>query len=294
MGPPPKSQNQRGILLKNNGKTQNQTILGQLNGGIRYFDLRPLFMNPWWPFGDGFFQIYHGGDWAIAWGPLLEDVVADVVTFMQQTSEEIVVLKFSHMRNFDDDVFCYFLQQLAPLSPWCYNQGSSNTRLAGTQLSAMKRKLIIVNDYPAPPTCSNVPNVFSYADAGSKTPNPQGANLIVYDEYSDSDNYTTMLQDQTTKFDSYTGSCVNWPNTQSDLFLLSFTLTAPFYSTPWKVSQGANPNLPAAFQQSFQPQTWPPPSPRPGKKTVNIVYVDYFETSHVMDVCWTFNANLVQ
>jgi hypothetical protein len=82
-----------GFSFSTLGKTQDRNILGQLEGGIRYFDLRPEF-------DDNDYYTYH--NFSDVKGESIDDVLNDVYTFMSEKQQkELVILKFSHWGNFD-------------------------------------------------------------------------------------------------------------------------------------------------------------------------------------------------
>ena len=72
-------------------KTQNQTLLGQLQGGIRYFDLRVTRRG-------GVFYTYHG-----LLGKPLEVLLQDIRTFLEQSEHELVVVNASHLATGTND-----------------------------------------------------------------------------------------------------------------------------------------------------------------------------------------------
>src|SRR5260370_23602950 len=86
------------------GETQDENFDGQLTGGIRYFDVRPLFVPSLIPGtrlpdpdGDGVINLHHG----VIVGPELQEVLDDVRRFMSEEGrQELVVLKFSHYGSF--------------------------------------------------------------------------------------------------------------------------------------------------------------------------------------------------
>jgi len=66
----------------NSSKCQEISILEQLKAGSRYLDLRA------WKAKDHKYWMYHGGVWAHV---KLEDVLADIKTFLDQSTGEIVI-----------------------------------------------------------------------------------------------------------------------------------------------------------------------------------------------------------
>jgi len=100
-------------------KAQNQTLLGQLQGGIRYLDVRVTRRD------DGVFYTYHG-----LLGRPLDVLLQDIGTFLEQSEQELVVVNASHMATGTNDgndqpfepVYHHELiqQVVAKLEPYLY------------------------------------------------------------------------------------------------------------------------------------------------------------------------------
>ena len=252
------------------GRTQSQSIYGQLAGGVRYFDLRPKTSggNPY---------IYHG---PIS-GPPTQDVLNDVKRFMSEGRQELVVLKFSHFDFQNNSDYTKLRAQIQnTIGSWLYTSKPQGQRIADIPLGNIigngGRVLVVCDDnyalyYPAA-------GIYVYRDWDSSY--PQYGDLRVYDIYANTTSYDTMKNDQFTKFANYDGLCKNNQSIACDLFLLSWTLTpvtdVALFSKP------ANRNLPAALMGMAHTNRY--------GKIVNIVYVDYFELSHAVDTCLFMNG----
>lgn len=147
-------------------RTQDQALLGQLNGGIRYFDLRVTRR-------DGFFHTYHG-----LLGKRLEVLLQDIRTFMEQSEQELVVVNASHMATGTDTgnaqpfatAYHHELMQLVVdhLGPYLYaRDGRSMEDLLATPLGQIvgegPRVLFIYsNGYFQDPAFQADPNANSF------------------------------------------------------------------------------------------------------------------------------------
>jgi Domain of unknown function (DUF5050) len=261
-----------------NSKTQDRTVGEQLNGGVRYFDLRPCI-----PAFDDQFYIYHGvllGK-VLAWGPPLSDVLSDINGFMSGPNrQEMVILKFGGFEGVDAPQFSQFLSQVQQyLSDWLYIMPEGAKRLADTKLSALQGKVIVVCEYGNIPA---TPGIYVYRNGAgcpygkALTNDPTPGDLRVYDCWSNMDVYGDMLADQKKKFANYDGNCdPNFDKVPCDLYLLSWTLTPSYPTSVASLTATCNPEL-AAASQNF--------APHDGVR-VNIIYVDYFETADVLSLC---------
>ena len=132
-------------------QAHTQTLLQQLNGGIRYFDLRVTRRG-------GAFYVYHG-----LLGRPLATVLQDIRTFMEQSEQEFAVVDVSHLATgtnqgnakvFTPDEHGLLMQQLVDqLGPYVYpRNGRSQAGLRATRLGQVvadgpKILLIYSDDY---------------------------------------------------------------------------------------------------------------------------------------------------
>ncbi|HSG41247.1 MAG TPA: hypothetical protein VLE27_16525 [Thermoanaerobaculia bacterium] len=217
-----------------NTRTQNQTMLGQLQAGMRYFDLRPV-----WTTG----VLYTGHFSSVAVlgtegcdGGTLVDIFNDVTNFLGQGSKELVILKFSHYYDRDANVFSFNKSQYLTLvklvtgmlGDWLY-VNDTGSRLADIPLSqiigASGKVLAVFDELPGDLVQSGI---YQYSDYSPPAPPPGktcgdqlgavSGDLSVYDKFTGTNDLLTMETDQLDKLDCAV-------NHGGDLFLLSWTLT---------------------------------------------------------------------
>lgn len=245
-------------------KTQNLSILQQLQAGSRYFDLR-ICIN------DGHLQTYHGDTTLGAYGALLGTIMGDVKTFMQSpaASEEVVILKFSHSYKNSVERTVQVVKLLGNLLyTHATKDGNAHAlpaiNLATMPLSALKGKVVAVfedeySDYWSPDE-----GIFPYYDTPkwSKPSNIEPNALTVYDHYANDGNYLDMYKDQNYKLTNYGG----WG--QDFLFLLSWTLSGYSDIRDIEVLAGmANPWWPMKMENIQVTNSNKP----------NIVYIDFVD-----------------
>jgi hypothetical protein len=263
------------------GLTQDQTLLEQLQGGVRYFDLRVKAGNPQY--------IYHGYSFIAA--DTVDKVTKDVATFMRQGGNEVVVLKFSHFLDFGN---CETTDQYRTLRntvvinlwPWLY---TGNDRPSDVSLNNLAGRVVVVVDGDwAAPKCKQVePGFYIYKDwcagVGScDSPGPASdGEFNVFDRYANTTNYDDMRNNQLDKLKNYNGKMEGDSNVAVDLFLLSWTLT-PSNTNPLKpvseLSRPANRNLGEEMNKI---------TPNQDGFIPNILYVDYYERARVTDTAIT-------
>lgn len=257
------------------GRTQSLTIYDQLREGIRYFDLRPVATTV-----DGRieFHIYHG----IISGPPLLEVLDDVRKFMQTDGRELILLKFSHFNNINDAQYQSMVQNIRDkLSDWLYLASPVDRRLADTPISEFigqqGRVLILCDEARA----NNLPEpgIFLYRDHNSGSANR--GHFTVYDEYSNTGDYSTMKNNQIDKFNNFTGFCSEYPSVQCDLFLLSWTMT-PIIPDIWSFSILPNRELVGVIN-TLRIQN------EHGRR-INIIFNDYCDRGNVTAICRKLNG----
>ena len=239
------------------------------------------------------YYVYHG----ILDGPPISELVAGVQQFLQRPNcQEVILLKFSHFKGFDDDSYLAFMTNVVGvLSPWYYSlpsesrlSGVTLSTIVGTGTSAMS-KVILLSDYQFQSSSNSSPaGVYVYRDGAVACPqekrstNPTQGDLIGYDCYSNTESLSTMQPDQIAKFAAYTGNCdAPYSSTPCDLYLASWTLTPDYPTTVWSLAQQANPALPNAYPSLFT---------NANGQMVNILYTDYYETSSAFQLCYTQNG----
>lgn len=196
-----------------NTQTQADTISQQLTSGIRYFDLRPVY-------DDGSFYTGHfsTGEKAVikdiqgCLGGSLDVALNDVNIFAMLHSEELVILRFSHYLNkeegkeeFDDTI----MSQLT----------SKVKKILGTHLVTIPNKENLLSltfgDILAK---GSVIALFDGVETDWQTGILNLNTLPIYDQYSDTNDFATMKEDQFKKLETHGGN-------HGQLFLLSWTLT---------------------------------------------------------------------
>ena len=246
------------------GKTQDLSIYGQLNAGIRYFDLRPKWTG-------SKFIIYHGP----IDGPDLSEVLDDIQKFCREGHRELAILKLSHFDNIDGNTYSKLLDQIENvIGIWLVQNIPGGKRLADVTLNEYVNKgpaMLMAVDGSLPVEHPRQ-GFWVYRDWDSGQ--PEQGQLNVYDKYSDTTDFDKMKKDQSHKFESFDGRCKNDPSVPCDLFLLSWTLTP--VTGVWYVSKPANRSLGQAMVAL-------PLTNQYGKR-INMLYVDYVEYARVTDV----------
>ncbi len=280
---------QGGFSFSTGGKTQDREILGQLEGGVRYFDLRPEY-------DDSDYYTYH--QYSYVKGQKIDDILNDVYTFMsEKQTNELVILKFSHWGNFSGaNIYSDFADKIYDkLKDYLYYPP---TTTPPTPASSVKFGTFTLNDLVSKGgkvlvICDN-DYAINYEKAGiyvyrdgilncdnepNRSTNPTQGNLVVFDCYSNTIIENTMISNQMGKFSNFNGKCDgNYSNTNCDMFLLSWTLTPP--TDVWNTSEQTNKDL---GQNMFTLER------NTHGKIPNMIYVDYFEYSRVTDICVWLN-----
>ena len=217
-----------------NTQTQTETMLRQLQSGMRYFDLRPA-----WTTGvlyTGHFSTVKVLGTEGCNGGTLVDIFNDVNTFLSSGPKELVILKLSHYYDRDADVFRFNKSQFLTLinlvtgilGRWLY-VNKTGKRLADIPLSDLiggSGKVLAVFD--GLPGDLVQDGIYRYSDYTPPDPPPGktcgdrygtvSGDLSVYDKYAETNDLPTMVKNQFDKLDCPV-------NHGGDLFLLSWTLT---------------------------------------------------------------------
>lgn len=198
--------------------TQNTSILGQLQCGVRYFDIRPVIS------GGNYFTGHYSkvdpiNSWQGANGQSIASIVADVNTYTASNAE-LIILNLSHDLNTDLGNSSY-----APFTQTEWNalfaelQGL-NYRFAavpGIDLSQLPLANFIGGQQAAVVLIveTNGVDLSGYANQGFFP----YSSFDVYNSYADSNDVSYMANNQLTKMKQQR------PNPDAGLFLLSWTLT---------------------------------------------------------------------
>lgn len=191
-------------------KTQDANIYQQLLYGSRYFDIRVDYDHER-------LVTYHrtgkfGGN-----GQFLKDVFDQARNFLRHYPSETFIMKISHIRYDSKDTADKIKSFLEGYKDFLYCSAGSK-RLHELTLGELRGKMLVVCQWT-----DFVPDIgkglFSYTDADDGPSQAADNALNIYDHYANTDDYNTMKNDQTKK----------WQNNTDDpagkLFLLSWTLT---------------------------------------------------------------------
>lgn len=130
-------------------KTQNYSITQQLKSGVRYFDLRFAYFEGKIPA----FKISHD-----VWNTdvPLEDVTTALKDFLEKNPKEVVVLKLSHFRDFNDDAHQkfakYFISDsqlgkfMVQKSPDAIANNNATSNLTMSQMWNLNQRLLVITD----------------------------------------------------------------------------------------------------------------------------------------------------
>jgi hypothetical protein len=209
------------LVSPSNTVTQTADLLGQLQAGARYFDIRPVLS------GGAYYTGHYsqisvpiiGATWQGANGQSIPDIVQDVNNFTS-SNQELVVLYLSHDLETDEGYIPFSQDQWNGL----FSQLSNlNHLFVAPNPTSVDLTMLTLNDFigsqpavvvvvePSSPGIS----LGGYASSGFYTT----ANFSVYNQYSDTDNLAAMEQDQLSKL------AAQRPNPNAGYFLLSWTLT---------------------------------------------------------------------
>lgn len=236
-------------------QTQSGNIAQQLIDGSRYFDIRVDYDH------DKLVTYHRSGKFGCN-GQDLKDVLNQVKTFLTAHKSETAILKFSHIRGDSghDPARTKRLtnELLNGYQSVMYAAFDSKTNIVTVRLTDVRGKMIVAYDYDE--DVDTADGRFRYKDGHAAA---DGANLTVYDRYSNTANYDDMAKDQIQKWHRYAKIGGDY------LFLLSWTLTStegPLTGSIKSLAKTANANLPTVLHEQIVNQK----TARP-----NIVYVDY-------------------
>jgi hypothetical protein len=204
-----------------NTVAQEKSIYGQLQAGVRYFDLRPVWMQVQSEWFTGHWDYVSFEGWLIGCaGVNLETALMDVVSFLNDGGErvknELIILSFSHcyynaLSNGDykcDDKYFEKLKQFIQYEIGDHLiKGESDTDFVNMTLEdifALNGKQVLV--------------VMHGASADPKNGIFGTHNLDIYNDYTNTENLTKMENDQIKKL-------LDPSHHDDELFLLSWTLT---------------------------------------------------------------------
>ena len=241
-------------------KTQELSILGQLEAGSRYFDIRV-------DYDHHELVTYHRTGDSGCNGQPLSIVLDQSIEFIQAHPSETFILKFSHIRanrHNEREIKDRIDQFLADIRfrPYLFMHSRYDINLAEVALGDCRGRFILVFDYPEHISARS--GRFRYHDGSAY----DGPNITVYDSYSKTTSLEKMRHDQLGKLDQYGGLGKDY------LFLLSWTLTPDagtfFTGSVKELAAEANPELSKVLADRRKQADKPQP---------NIVYIDYLDAS---------------
>ena len=202
-------------------------------------------------------------------GQSLKSVLDQTQTFLNNHPTETAILVFSHIRNYGADHKETETKEkinnlLNSYSTKIYANSNKDINLAKVAMSAVRGKMILVFDYDN--YVDPAKGRFRYKDGASAQ---SGANITVYDKYSDTSNYNDMKTDQLDKWNQYAKLGADY------FFLLSWTLTSG--SNPLKgdlpiktLAEEANSKLPSVLYEHIIIAH---------AKKPNIIYIDFLNSN---------------
>lgn len=246
---------------ESNTLTQELSILGQLQVGSRYFDIRPVL-------GNGKGEYYTGhysqvtGSWQGTNGQSIKSIIQDVNEFTK-TNKELIILNLSHdlntevgnrsYRAFNQKEWDTLFEQLKGINDLyvTHDPNVDLTRIKLNDYIGGNKAAVVIVVRPS----DKGTTLGAYANQGFYL----GKNFEVYDKYSDTNSLKKMSSDQLQKMQDHQGS----------YFLLSWTLTQgglqAFSGTPsiLNLSKKANSDLYNIILNKSTKQCFP-----------NIMYLD--------------------
>jgi hypothetical protein len=252
-----------------NTVTQTNAILGQLQNGSRYFDIRPVISAGQYATGH-YSEISELNSWQGGNGQSIQSIINDVNTFTA-SNNELIVLYLSHDLDTDlgNSSYAAFTQDQWNSLLQMLRQGLNDLYTGaaiGADLTTLTLNTYIGNNSPAvivvvDASASGIA-LGSFAGQGFYLP----ANFPVYNEYSDTNDLSTMTSDQLSKM------AAQRPNPEASYFLLSWTLTQDSEEAVLcdlgadsilTLANEANAQLASQLLPASSPQTFP-----------NIIYID--------------------
>ena len=179
-------------IKKSAVQTQSLDITGQLNAGSRYFDIRPAFGKD-----NSDAQVlltYHRSGRFGCDGETLQEVTDQVVNFLKLHPTETVIVKVSHVPQFNksdkmyvqDKLREHFLQ--SGIQDRMFKLSDPSLEISKQKLQDLRGKMIVLFSYDAGKVNASE-GVFRYSE-----------NMKVHDRYSNTNNLFDMEEDQLDKW----------------------------------------------------------------------------------------------
>ncbi|HEU4791968.1 MAG TPA: hypothetical protein VFS71_19945 [Flavobacterium sp.] len=244
-------------------KTQSLSISGQLLCGSRYFDIRV-------DYDHSSLITFHRTKGNGCSGQYLRDILDETVKFLSEHKSEFAIFKI-RFRNYGDNhkesdiaELVSALLDSADYNDYLLKLTDSETGADGNimefPIHKLRGKLIIVCGYED--FCDVRKGRLRYFDYDASGIN-SAANLTVYDEYSDEQNFDKMKKIQLDRWKDYAIADRKY------FFLLSWTMTPKTYVS-WHsietLANNANKELPSVLNEYIVNKNYSKP---------NVIYVDY-------------------
>jgi hypothetical protein len=266
--------------------TQTTGLLGQLQFGVRYFDVRPVISAGQYLTGH-YGYISQIDSWQGANGQSIQSIINDINTYTA-SNKELVIVYLSHDLNtdlgnasyapFTQDEWNALLSQLKGINNLFIAPNPTTIDLTTLTLNDFiggNRAAVLVIVEPSGSGIS----LGDYANQGFYS----ASNFPVYNQYSNTNDLNQMASDQLAKMKAQR------PNPNSSYFLLSWTLTQnPTQATTCflgtadsilDLANQANPQLYSMLLPTCSEQCYP-----------NIIYTDNIQTSDIAAMAMAVNS----
>lgn len=198
-----------------NSQTQTLNITGQLEAGIRYFDIRPTISH-------GQFYTGHYTDDLGANGESIADIIADINRFTASGNKELIILELSHTMDTDSSYQAFSDSQYSSLLAQFHSTTKDLYTGHGADVISTVPLSDFISDGPAVVIVCDERNASWLAANGFQSKGFYASTqLPVYNNYADTTDLDDMRQDQYTKLVAQTAK----PDNADQLFLLSWTFT---------------------------------------------------------------------
>lgn len=247
-------------------RAQSDPVGQQLQNGSRYFDIRI-------DLDHGELVTYHRTSIFGCNGQRLQDVLDEAEQFLNTNPSEIVIFKFSHIRDnligpSLDTIKSGIETMLDAYDYLLYKNPGVEVNLAALAIGRLKGRLLAVFDYPN--FIDPARGRFLYWDGDSAVPT---ANLTVYDKFANAFSYDDMAVDQLAKWRQHGGLG------QGFFFLLSWTVTPlPLpndFTSIKQLASGANDALPDVLYKNLKDGRLPKP---------NVVFIDFMNAATAQSI----------
>lgn len=278
-------------IMADFAQTQSLKILGQMEMGSRYFDIRPEISG-------GAHWTGHYTDKLGARGQKMSSIIDDINTFTEHCAE-LIILNLSHSLQSDDDWREYnqsewnsLFEELLRLNHRFVISGPEAQDLSLLPLSRFigsgNAAVIIVVEVP------RAINLNIFADKGFYLP----GQLNVYNEYSNTNDCVEMVQDQIRKMQDHMLSSdkrlflISWTLTQqapevtAEDFLPPNTLQGLSKLAEWKMKNKTIRALAYSANKALLTDLFPYTSQT---AFPNVVYIDYLENRNYVSLAMAIN-----